>query len=64
MADNLYGILPQPKLLLIVTCFRRIIYSSILTITGAKSKKLTLSWVRRLKIAVDAGKGTCFLIEK
>ncbi|KAL1557471.1 putative LRR receptor-like serine/threonine-protein kinase [Salvia divinorum] len=28
---------------------------------GAKSKKLTLSWVRRLKIAVDAAKGLDYL---
>ncbi|KAL7116251.1 hypothetical protein ACP275_04G230900 [Erythranthe tilingii] len=28
---------------------------------GAKSKKLTLSWVRRLKIAVDAAKGLEYL---
>lgn len=28
------------------------------TFSGAKSKKMTLGWGRRLKIAVDAAKGT------
>lgn len=28
------------------------------TFSGAKSKKITLGWGRRLKIAVDAAKGT------
>lgn len=33
-----------------------------ITFSGANSKKITLSWVRRLKIAVDAAKGISFPI--
>lgn len=29
-------------------------------ISGANSKRITLSWVRRLKIAVDAAKGIIY----
>lgn len=33
-----------------------------ITVPGANSKRITLSWVRRLKIAVDAAKGNKYRV--
>lgn len=59
LADHLYGILHKQifYFLISITEFDHFPFSRL----GTNSKKVSLSWVRRLKIAVDAAKGIYML---